>query len=77
MGTRIFIKNLPARLYDEDKIKNIFKEFGQITDVVLPGKDIGKKAGPAFVGFATSEAATNAIRKRNNTFVGTFKLSVS
>uniref|UniRef100_A0AC34QJJ9 RRM domain-containing protein n=1 Tax=Panagrolaimus sp. JU765 TaxID=591449 RepID=A0AC34QJJ9_9BILA len=76
MGSRIYIKNLPQRLYDEQKIKNIFKEYGQITDVVLLGKNTGKSAGSAFVGFATPEAASNAIKKRNNTYVGTVKLNI-
>lgn len=76
MCSRICVKNLPPRLYDENKIKRIFNEFGEITDIVLPGKEKGK-TGLAFVGFADKESGVNAIKKKNGTFEGTIKLIVS
>ena len=77
MASRICVGNLPPRLYDENAIRKLFKEFGEITDVSLPGKNLGKKTGLAFVGFAAKNSASSAIAKRNGTFAGTVKISVS
>ncbi|KAE9550904.1 hypothetical protein FO519_005888 [Halicephalobus sp. NKZ332] len=77
MASRICVGNLPPRLYDENAIRKMFKEFGEITDISLPGKNSGKKTGLAFVGFPDKSAAASAISKKNGTFAGTVKISVT
>ena len=49
-SSRIFVKNLPPK-YDEEKIKELFKKFGNITDLKLFKKN-DKSRRCAFVGFS-------------------------
>ena len=77
MGTRICIKNLPKRLYNEFHIKKHFSECGTITCVDLPALGKGKATGIAFVGFKDKESAPKAVKHFDNTFMGTTRIRVS
>uniref|UniRef100_A0A7E4VKQ6 Multiple RNA-binding domain-containing protein 1 n=1 Tax=Panagrellus redivivus TaxID=6233 RepID=A0A7E4VKQ6_PANRE len=76
MSSRICLTGLPQRLYNENKLREIFGKHGTITDVSLPGLASGKP-GPAFVGFKTPDSAANAVKKENKTYVGSARLNVS
>ena len=66
MSVRLFVGNLP---YDatEDEIRQHFSAVGNLSYVSIPlDRETGRKRGFAFVEFADSEQAQEAIRQFNN-----------
>jgi len=66
MSVRLFVGNLP---YDatEDEIRQHFSTVGNLSYVSIPlDRETGKKRGFAFVEFADSQQAQEAIRQFNN-----------
>src|SRR5215468_11107634 len=66
MSVRLFVGNLP---YDatEDEIRAHFSPAGNLASVFIPvDRETGRKRGFAFVEFADSAQAQEAIRQFNN-----------
>jgi len=61
---RVFVGNLKWSVNDE-KIKEFFKDIGEITDIYwLTDKRTGEFKGAGFVTFETAEAATKAVEEK-------------
>jgi multiple RNA-binding domain-containing protein 1 len=72
--SRLIVKNLPKAV-QEQKIRDLFAQKGTITDVQLKYKDgVFRQFG--FVGFADEQAAQEAVKFFDNTFIGTSKIKV-
>lgn len=63
--TNVFVKNLSEEV-DEEELKHIFGEFGEITSAVLSKGEDGKSKGFGFVNFSTHEAAQKAVEGLND-----------
>jgi polyadenylate-binding protein len=66
--TNVYIKNL-ADTVDEEKLRKLFAESGNITSVVIMKDDEGKSKGFGFINFDTPEAAAEAVEKNNGTLL--------
>ena len=65
MGAKIYVGNLPFSV-DQDKLKELFSEFGDITEaVVISDKYSGRSKGFGFVTFAEDAFAQKAIEAMN------------
>lgn len=73
--SRLIVKNLPKN-FNEKKLRDLFSQNGTITDVQLKYSDDGKFRQFAFIGYQKDEDASNAIKRFNNSFVQTNKISV-
>lgn len=62
--TNIFIKNLPKSI-TEDKFKEMFSQFGQITSALLKKDEEGNSKGFGFINFASHEEARAAVDEMN------------
>ena len=62
--TNIFVKNLDEA-WDEDKLKEIFTGYGEITSISVAKDDEGKCRGFGFVAFADSSDAVRAVEELN------------
>lgn len=58
-GINLFVKNLDPSI-DDEKLRNIFGEFGTITSAVVMKDDKGVSKGFGFVCYSDSQEATNA-----------------
>merc|ERR1712071_576148 len=59
--SRIIVRNIRFNT-NESKLRNVFGEYGTVTDVSIPKNDKGKKLGFAFVQFVSRWEANKAIR---------------
>ncbi|GMS97461.1 hypothetical protein PENTCL1PPCAC_19636, partial [Pristionchus entomophagus] len=73
--SRVIVKGLPPRC-NEHQLREIFKDYGTISDCQLKFTKEGKFRRFGFVGFEASESGKNAIEKINDTFLASYKLSV-
>lgn len=73
---RIVIKNLPLKI-TEKEIKEIFAEYGKITDIFLCKKDSKINRGVCFIGYSDEESSLKAIKFRNKSYIKNKKLNVS
>lgn len=70
MSSRIFIKNLPPTL-SEDDFRKHFAQVAPTTDVkLIPRRRIG------FVGYGSGEEAAKAVKYFNKSFIRMSKISV-
>lgn len=61
MSQRLYVGNVPYEM-TEDRLREVFGEFGQITRVDMPtNRDTGKPRGFAFVELETMAQAKDAI----------------
>ena len=60
----------------ESKLREVFKEYGDITNVQLKYTPEGKFRKFAFVGFKTNDSADAAIKALDKTFIEGSKLTV-
>lgn len=72
--SRLIVKNLPKNI-SEDRIRKVFGERGDITDVQLKYKD-GKFRQFGFVGFQDEKSAKVAVDLLDGTYIGTTKIKV-
>lgn len=68
--TNVFVKNFGDEIQDDEKLKEMFKEFGEIASAVIAKEDAGegqppKSKGFGFVAFETAEAAEKAVEALN------------
>lgn len=73
--SRVIVKGLPV-YYTENNLRKLFSDDGQVTDVNLRRKRNGESRRFAFIGFKTMDAAENAVRMHDGTFVDTARVSV-
>ncbi|XP_041979316.1 probable RNA-binding protein 19 [Aricia agestis] len=73
--SRLIIKNLPNKVTVE-KLKTLFGEKGEVTDVQLKYTKDGKFRNFGFVGYRTEEQAAAAREHFDGTFVNSMKISV-
>ena len=73
--SRLIVKNLPKNI-TEERVKTIFAEMGQITDLKLKYTKSGVFRRFAFVGFKTHTEGERALKHFNNTFIDTSKIQV-
>ncbi|KAJ7973989.1 Polyadenylate-binding protein [Quillaja saponaria] len=68
-GANLYLKNLDDSVNDE-KLKELFSEFGTITSckVMLDSNGLGK--GAAFVAFSSPDEATKALNEMNGKMIG-------
>lgn len=75
--SKVFVGNLSFDTTREE-LEALFAPVGEITEVVVPtDRDTGRPRGFAFVTFASSELATQAIEKLNGAELGGRNLRVN
>jgi polyadenylate-binding protein len=72
----LYFKNLDEDV-DEEKMREVFKEYGDITSLVIMKDDQGTSRGFGFVCFATSDDATKCLNEANGKVVGSKPLYVN
>ena len=75
-GVNLFVKNLDASI-DDERLRNIFAEFGTITSAVVMRDDKGVSKGFGFVCYSDSQDATNAQVNLNKRMIENKPLYVS
>uniref|UniRef100_A0A915PXN7 RRM domain-containing protein n=1 Tax=Setaria digitata TaxID=48799 RepID=A0A915PXN7_9BILA len=73
--SRLIVKGLPSNC-NEEKLRNHFKSYGEITDCTLKYTKDGVFRRFAFLGYATDESAQKAREHLHNTFMGASRLLV-
>jgi len=74
-SSRLIVKNLPKSVTQE-KLKQLFGEKGEVTDVQLKYTTEGKFRHFAFIGFRDGEKAQEAQEYFDKTFVGASRIAV-
>lgn len=74
--SRLIVKNLPCKI-SENRLRALFSEFGELTDVQLKFTKDKKFRRFAFIGFRYKEDASAARKFYNNSFIDTSKIEVS
>jgi len=67
-GVNLYIKNLDDSI-DDEKLKELFSEFGTITSCKVMRDPSGVSRGSGFVAFSTSEEASRALAEMNGKMV--------
>ncbi|GMH13823.1 hypothetical protein Nepgr_015664 [Nepenthes gracilis] len=67
-GANLYIKNLDDTI-DDDKLKELFSEFGEITSCKVMRDPSGISRGSGFVAFSTPEEASRALAEMNGKLV--------
>lgn len=55
--TNVYVKNLDESLCSEEKLRDLFSDYGDMTSIHIPADGDGKPKGFAFVNFASPEQA--------------------
>ncbi|KAI3991138.1 hypothetical protein MKX01_022359 [Papaver californicum] len=75
-GVNLYVKNLDDSV-DDDKLKELFAEFGSITSCKVMRDPSGISRGSGFVAFSTSEEANRALSEMNGKMVASKPLYVA
>ncbi|XP_054785821.1 polyadenylate-binding protein 3-like isoform X2 [Prosopis cineraria] len=75
-GANLYLKNLDDSIND-DKLKELFSEFGTITSYKVMLDSHGHSKGSGFVAFSTPEEASKALNEMNGKMVGRKPLYVA
>lgn len=67
-GKNLYIKNLDDTM-DDDKLKELFTQFGTITSCKIMRDPSGVSKGSGFVAFSTAEEATRALMEMNGKMI--------
>jgi len=77
--TNVYVKNFGEN-FDDQKLRDLFEKYGEITSAVVAKADDGKSKGHGFVNFKDAGAAEGAVKELNDTdfngkrlFVGRFQ----
>ena len=80
--TNVFVKNFGDAM-DDDKLKEMFEKYGEITSAVVAKGEDGKSKGYGFVNFKDTTAAEEAVKELHDSdysgkklFVGRFQKRV-
>lgn len=71
--TNVYVKNLPEE-YDEEKLENMFKEYGPVSSVVIMRDGEGKSKGFGFVNMENAEDAAKVVEGLNGKDFGDEKV---
>uniref|UniRef100_A0A5B6YTE2 Polyadenylate-binding protein n=1 Tax=Davidia involucrata TaxID=16924 RepID=A0A5B6YTE2_DAVIN len=75
-GANLYLKNLDDNI-DDEKMKELFSEFGTITSCKVMLDPQGVSKGSGFVAFSTPEEATRALTEMNGKMIGAKPLYVA
>ncbi|MFA9289305.1 MAG: RNA recognition motif domain-containing protein [Weeksellaceae bacterium] len=76
-NNKLYIGNLPWSV-NNDSLREMFAEFGEITDcVVISDRDTGRSKGFGFVTFSSADSAQAAIDAMNEKEIDGRKLVVN
>lgn len=75
-GVNLFVKNLDDSI-DDERLKEEFAPYGNITSVIVMKDDAGKSKGFGFVCYSTPEEATKAINEMHQRLVESKPLYVA
>lgn len=75
-GVNLYVKNLDDDI-DDEKLKNEFTKFGQITSTKVIKDDKGNSKGYGFVCFRTLEEANKAVTEMKNKVIGSKPIYVT
>ncbi|KAF7812637.1 polyadenylate-binding protein 3 [Senna tora] len=75
-GANLYLKNLDESINDE-KLKELFSEFGTITSCKVMLDSHGHSKGSGFVAFSTPEEASKALTEMNGKMIGRKPLYVA
>ncbi|XP_020582745.1 polyadenylate-binding protein 2-like [Phalaenopsis equestris] len=75
-GLNLFLKNLDDSIGDE-KLKELFSEFGTITSCKVMRESNGASKGSGFVAFSTAGEASRALSEMNGKMIGSKPLYVA
>ncbi|KAK7848994.1 polyadenylate-binding protein 3 [Quercus suber] len=75
-GANLYLKNLDDNIND-DKLKELFSEFGTITSCKVMLDPQGHSKGSGFVAFSTPEEATKALNEMSGKMIGRKPLFVA
>eukprot|EP00262_Sarcandra_glabra_P021881 TRINITY_DN9428_c4_g1_i1.p1 TRINITY_DN9428_c4_g1~~TRINITY_DN9428_c4_g1_i1.p1 ORF type:complete len:651 (-),score=142.15 TRINITY_DN9428_c4_g1_i1:244-2196(-) len=75
-GANLYLKNLDDTV-DDEKLKELFSEFGSITSCKVMLDPHGQSRGSGFVAFSTPEDANKAVNEMNGKMVGRKPLYVA
>uniref|UniRef100_A0A0D9X6K1 Polyadenylate-binding protein n=1 Tax=Leersia perrieri TaxID=77586 RepID=A0A0D9X6K1_9ORYZ len=76
-GTNLYLKNLDDSIDDDDKLRELFAEFGIITSCKVMRDLNGVSKGSGFVAFKSAEDASRALVAMNGKMVGSKPLYVA
>ncbi|KAM0873678.1 hypothetical protein ACQ4PT_037911 [Festuca glaucescens] len=76
-GTNLYLKNLDGSVDDDEKLKELFAEFGIITSCKVMRDSNGVNKGSGFVAFKSPEDASRALVAMNGKMVGSKPLYVA
>jgi polyadenylate-binding protein len=68
--TNVYVKNLPAEIDTEEKLREMFAKYGAITSIHFPVDDNGTPRGFGFVNFEKPEDAVAAVEALHGKDVG-------
>ncbi|XP_058111019.1 polyadenylate-binding protein 3 [Magnolia sinica] len=75
-GANLYLKNLDDNI-DDEKLKELFAEFGNITSCKVMLDPVGQSRGSGFVAFSTPEEANRAVNEMNGKMIGRKPLYVA
>ncbi|KAL5714757.1 hypothetical protein ACHQM5_016672 [Ranunculus cassubicifolius] len=75
-GANLYLKNLDE-IIDDQKLKELFSEFGTIENVKVMRDDGQQSKGTGFVAFSTPEDAAKAVNEMNGKLIGKKPLYVA
>eukprot|EP00817_Percolomonadidae_sp_ATCC50343_P003514 CAMPEP_0117428622 /NCGR_PEP_ID=MMETSP0758-20121206/8289_1 /TAXON_ID=63605 /ORGANISM="Percolomonas cosmopolitus, Strain AE-1 (ATCC 50343)" /LENGTH=764 /DNA_ID=CAMNT_0005215081 /DNA_START=213 /DNA_END=2506 /DNA_ORIENTATION=- len=73
--TRLFVNGFPKYL-TENKLKNRFEPYGEITDVTIKKTPSGISRCFGYIGFAKEKQARAALKQLDGTYIDTHRISV-
>eukprot|EP00244_Chara_vulgaris_P004583 TRINITY_DN19052_c0_g2_i4.p1 TRINITY_DN19052_c0_g2~~TRINITY_DN19052_c0_g2_i4.p1 ORF type:complete len:671 (+),score=136.30 TRINITY_DN19052_c0_g2_i4:174-2186(+) len=75
-GANLYLKNLDDSI-DDEKLRELFSEFGTITSCKVMRDPAGQSRGSGFVAFASPEEATRAVTEMNGRMIRSKPLYVA
>eukprot|EP00897_Mesotaenium_endlicherianum_P009619 jgi/Mesen1/8686/ME000516S08007 len=75
-GVNLYLKNLDDTV-DDEKLRELFAEFGAITSCKVMKDPAGQSKGAGFVAFSSPEEATRAVTEMNGKMMGTKPIYVA
>ncbi|KAK9943707.1 hypothetical protein M0R45_009308 [Rubus argutus] len=76
-GANLYLKNLDDSINNDEKLKELFSEFGTITSCKVMYDHQGVSKGSGFVAFSTPEEAEKALNEMNGKMIGRKPLYVA
>ncbi|KAH7279245.1 hypothetical protein KP509_37G012300 [Ceratopteris richardii] len=75
-GVNLYLKNLDDAI-DDEKLRDLFSEFGTITSCKVMRDPQGQSKGSGFVAFSSSDEATRAVSEMNGKMIASKPLYVA